>query len=150
MRLYIGQSGDLDICYRCLTDDWLTHWQTLKDRATQLLIKYKTGALVTQYIEQQPGLFKPHLPTLQDHNTTQFKTTTMVNTDPKHLIECFCKNTFENCLKLKSCRRFSIWYCFTQFPDKKSLSINLQNAQKLSFTATKATDENKRMLNVCF
>ena len=26
-----------------------THWQTLKDRATQLLIKYKSGALVTQY-----------------------------------------------------------------------------------------------------
>ena len=28
----------------------LTHSQTLKDRATQLLIKYKSGALVTQYI----------------------------------------------------------------------------------------------------
>ena len=26
----------------------LTHWQTLKDSATQLLIKYKSGALVTQ------------------------------------------------------------------------------------------------------
>ena len=43
MPLYIAQSGDLDRCYRCLTD-----WQTLKDRATQLLIKYKSGALVTQ------------------------------------------------------------------------------------------------------
>ena len=33
-----------------VTDDSLTHSQTLKDRATQLLIKYKSGALVTQYI----------------------------------------------------------------------------------------------------
>ena len=46
MPLYIAQSGDLDRCYRCLTDS-LT---TLKDRATQLLIKYKSGALVTQSI----------------------------------------------------------------------------------------------------
>ena len=44
MPLYIAQSGHLDRCYRCLTDR-----QTLKDRATQLLIKYKSGALVTQY-----------------------------------------------------------------------------------------------------
>ena len=43
MPLYIAQSGDLDRCYRRLTDS-----QTLKDRATQLLIKYKSGALVTQ------------------------------------------------------------------------------------------------------
>ena len=43
MPLYIAQSGDLDRCYRCLT-----HSQTLKDSATQLLIKYKSGALVTQ------------------------------------------------------------------------------------------------------
>ena len=26
----------------------LTNWQTLKDRATQLLLKYKSGALVMQ------------------------------------------------------------------------------------------------------
>ena len=45
MPLYIAQSGDLDRCYRCLTD----RLTTLKDRATQLLIKYKSGALVTQY-----------------------------------------------------------------------------------------------------
>ena len=44
MPLYIAKSGDLDRCYRCLTDS-LT---TLKDRATQLLIKYKSGALVAQ------------------------------------------------------------------------------------------------------
>ena len=43
MPLYIEQSGDVDRCYRCLTDS-----QTLKDRATQLLIKYKSGVLVTQ------------------------------------------------------------------------------------------------------
>ena len=43
MPLYIAQSGDLDMCYQCLTDR-----QTLRDRATQLLIKYKSGALVTQ------------------------------------------------------------------------------------------------------
>ena len=28
-----------------------THWQTLKDRATQLLIKYKSGTLVTQSMQ---------------------------------------------------------------------------------------------------
>ena len=43
MPLYIAQSGDWVRCYRCLT-----HSQTLKDRATQLLLKYKSGALVTQ------------------------------------------------------------------------------------------------------
>ena len=43
MPLYIAQSGDLDRCNECLTDG-----QTLKDSATQLLIKYKSGALVTQ------------------------------------------------------------------------------------------------------
>ena len=42
MPLYIAKSGDLDRCYRCLTDSHL------KDRATQLLIKYKSGALVMQ------------------------------------------------------------------------------------------------------
>ena len=44
MPLYIEHSGDLDRCYRCLTDS-LT---TLKDSANQLLIKYKSGDLVTQ------------------------------------------------------------------------------------------------------
>ena len=44
MPLYTAQGGDLDRCYRCLTDG-----QTLKDRATQLHIKYKSGALVTQF-----------------------------------------------------------------------------------------------------
>ena len=32
-----------------VTNALRTDWQTLKDRATQLLIKYKSGALVTQY-----------------------------------------------------------------------------------------------------
>ena len=50
MPLYIAKSGDLDRCYRCLTH-WLT---TLKDRATQLLIKYKSGALVTQFVWVTP------------------------------------------------------------------------------------------------
>ena len=48
MPLYIAQSGDLDRCHGCLTDR-LTHSQTLKDSATQLLVKYKSGALVTQF-----------------------------------------------------------------------------------------------------
>ena len=52
MPLYIAQSGDLDSCYRCLTGS-LTHSQTLKDRATQLLIKYKSGALVTQCVQKR-------------------------------------------------------------------------------------------------
>ena len=47
MTLYIAQSGDLHRCHGCLTDS-LTDWQTLKDRATQLLKKYKSGALVMQ------------------------------------------------------------------------------------------------------
>ena len=45
MPLYIAKSGDLDRCHRCLTDSL-----TLKDGATQLLIKYKIGALVTQLV----------------------------------------------------------------------------------------------------
>ena len=45
MPLYIARSGDLDRCYRCLT-----HSQTSKDSATQLLIKYKSGALATQIV----------------------------------------------------------------------------------------------------
>ena len=44
MPLYIAQSGDLDRCYRCLTHSHL------KDSATQLLTKYKSGALVAQYV----------------------------------------------------------------------------------------------------
>ena len=39
MPLYIAKSGDLEGCHACLTDSHL------KDRATQLLIKYKSGAL---------------------------------------------------------------------------------------------------------
>ena len=50
MPLYIAKSGDLDRCYRCLTDSLTHSLTTLKDRATQLLIKYKSGALVTQYL----------------------------------------------------------------------------------------------------
>ena len=42
MPLYIAKSGDLDRCYRCLTDS------QSKDSATQLLTKYKSGALATQ------------------------------------------------------------------------------------------------------
>ena len=53
MPLYIAQSGDLDRCYRCLTDR-LTD-SHLKDRATQLLIKYKSGALVTQLLFADVG-----------------------------------------------------------------------------------------------
>ena len=48
MPLYIGQRRDLVRCYRCLTDSL-----TLKDRATQLLIKYKSGALVTQCVQKR-------------------------------------------------------------------------------------------------
>ena len=44
MPLYIKQSGDLVRCHGCQTDR-----QTLKDRATELCIKYKSGALVTQF-----------------------------------------------------------------------------------------------------
>ena len=44
MPLYIAKSGDLEGCHACLTD----RLTTLKDRATQLLRKYKSGALVTQ------------------------------------------------------------------------------------------------------
>ena len=56
MPLYIEQSGDLDRCYRCFTHS-LTHRQTLKERATQLLIKYKNGALVPQLLQIISDLF---------------------------------------------------------------------------------------------
>ena len=63
MPLYIAQSGDLDRCYRCLT-----HSQTLKDIATQLLTKYKSGALVTQiqnscikYVKRTTQALKPSI-----------------------------------------------------------------------------------------
>ena len=46
MPLYIAQSGYLDRCHACLTDR-LTH------SLTQLLIKYKSGALVTQWWKRQ-------------------------------------------------------------------------------------------------
>ena len=51
MPLYIAKSGDLYWCYRCLPDSLTHSLTTLKDRATQLLIKYKSGALVTQFRE---------------------------------------------------------------------------------------------------
>ena len=35
-----------------------TDWQTLKDSATQLLIKYKSGALVTQYFSLPRGFIQ--------------------------------------------------------------------------------------------
>ena len=55
MPLYIAQSGDLHRCHGCFTDS-LTDWQTLKDRATQLLKKYKSGALVTQILPHDSSL----------------------------------------------------------------------------------------------
>ena len=48
MPLYTAQSGDLD------TDALRTDSQTLKDRGTQLLVKYKSGALVTQFDDFTP------------------------------------------------------------------------------------------------
>ena len=50
MPLYIAKSGDLEGCHACLTDSLTHSLTTLKDSATQLLIKYKSGALVTQYL----------------------------------------------------------------------------------------------------
>ena len=44
-----------------VTDDGLTLWQTLKDRATQLLIKYKSGALITQFDEDEFNFYKQFL-----------------------------------------------------------------------------------------
>ena len=46
--LYNAQNGDLDRFTDPLLTHSLTHSQTLKERATQLLIRYKSGALVTQ------------------------------------------------------------------------------------------------------
>ena len=47
MPLHIEQSGDLE----GVTDTLGTDSQTLKDSATQLLIKYMSGALVTQKVQ---------------------------------------------------------------------------------------------------
>ena len=44
MPLYIAKSVNLEGCHACLTDS------QCKDSATQLLIKYKSGALVTQLV----------------------------------------------------------------------------------------------------
>ena len=55
MPLYIAKSGDLDRCYQCLTDSPTHSLTTLKDRATQPLIKYKSGALVTQLKTMESG-----------------------------------------------------------------------------------------------
>ena len=67
MPLYIAQSGDLDSCY---LPDRLT---TLKDRATQLLIKYKSGALVTQYSPKHSDIVRVYLETLhrEDEKTKE-------------------------------------------------------------------------------
>ena len=46
--LYIEQSWDLDRCYQCLTHS--QRW------ATQLIIKNKSGALVTQLLRQHKAL----------------------------------------------------------------------------------------------
>ena len=57
MPLYIAKSGDLEGCHACLTD----RLTTLKDRATQLLIKYKSGALVTQLLKIKIAKFGRYL-----------------------------------------------------------------------------------------
>ena len=51
MPLYIAKSGDLEGCHACLTDS------QSKDRATQLLTKYKSGALVTQLMISSSDIF---------------------------------------------------------------------------------------------
>ena len=56
MPLYIAKSGDLDRCHRCLTDSLTHSLTTLKDRATQLLKKYKSGVLVTQILPHDSSL----------------------------------------------------------------------------------------------
>ena len=48
MPLYIAQSGDLVRCHASLTESVTLTDSHLKDSATQLLIKYKSEALVTQ------------------------------------------------------------------------------------------------------
>ena len=50
MPLYIAKSGDLV----SVTDASLTHSQI--ELLTQLLIKYKSGALVTQFLWRHPSL----------------------------------------------------------------------------------------------
>ena len=55
MPLYIAKSGDLEGCHACLTD----RLTTLKDRATQLLIRYKSGALVTQCVSKSVNIEGP-------------------------------------------------------------------------------------------
>ena len=68
MPLYIEQREDLDRCYRCLNYS-LTDSKTLQDNATQLLIKYKSGAIVTQYGEgEAPRALHRNLAILEDVN----------------------------------------------------------------------------------
>ena len=70
MPLYISQSGDLEGCHACLTDSL-----TLKDSATQLLIKYKSGALVTQKVTNpiNPSTGNYFLPFIEESEQEQMQ-----------------------------------------------------------------------------
>ena len=68
----------------------MPYGQTLKDRATQLLIKHKSGALVTQFVGNQnmqnscsEGQFAKNDPL---HHAVSFVV--------EHIIENRCKNTY--------------------------------------------------------
>ena len=68
MPLYIAQSEDLDRCYRCLTNSLTHSLTTLKDSATQLLIKYKSGALLVGHHRAALNVRKvPPLPIQEAH-----------------------------------------------------------------------------------
>ena len=101
MPLYIAQSGDLDMCYRCLTDS-LT---TLKDRATQLLKKYKSGALVTQFNSfwQWEGFPLFSLPLILIHNWKKGKVTKYAVT----LFRCLVTTLSNFIHNPQSARRFN-------------------------------------------
>ena len=76
MPLYIAKSGDLEGCHACLTD----RLTTLKDSATQLLIKYKSGALVTQFHMKLTKPFLSHL------NIFEQRKYMICFSEPKHIV----------------------------------------------------------------
>ena len=135
MPLYIAQSGDLDRCYRCLTD----RLTTLKDRATQLLIKYKSGGLVTQWwiFDNSDGegdilpILTAMIPGRAGRNQTRLSKGTWEGVDTIRGVTWISVNCHFFLLKKIHTKRKQLWYWTTSststfrgdFPKKSCCSF---------------------------
>ena len=102
----------------------MPYGQTLKDRATQLLIKYKSGALVTQFVGNQnmqnscsEGQFATNDPL---HHAVSFVV--------EHIIENRCKNTYAKVPR--KCVFKNIRNVYYQW--KNTLNIQLKPTDRLT------------------